>query len=153
MNSSSSSTHISSSSSSSGVNNFSWIGNSRTALYPIFTSPKMQKAVEKLVKELNHASFLRIGHERDKNMGRIEAFLAKARGLIKEANNASDNNNEINRQQFSHIYDKAVVDDFPKGDIYRNRYAFKRSDPPARAERIRRERRNNLYPKGPFLQG
>ncbi|KAL8056931.1 hypothetical protein ABFX02_04G150400 [Erythranthe guttata] len=88
-----------------------------TALYPTFTNPKMQKAVTNLVEELNEISALRRGKERDKKVETIEAGLAKARALIKDA---------IIKSRYSppSIED---LDYVPQGEIYLNSYVFQRS--------------------------
>ncbi|KAL8511369.1 hypothetical protein ACS0TY_017964 [Phlomoides rotata] len=87
------------------------------ALYPTFTSPKMQKAVENLKKELNEKSMLRRGTEKEKRVGKIEASLVRARALIKEAIIKSRDSPPL-------IEDSDYV---PQGEIYRNPYVFQRS--------------------------
>ncbi|PIN20356.1 Acetylglucosaminyltransferase EXT1/exostosin 1 [Handroanthus impetiginosus] len=91
--------------------------NPNTAMYPTFTSPKKQKAVANLVKELNEETMKRRGKERDKKMERIEASLASARALIKDA---------INKSRYSPPLVEDV-DYVPQGEIYRNAYVFQRS--------------------------
>ncbi|KAH6764759.1 glycosyltransferase [Perilla frutescens var. frutescens] len=79
----------------------------------------MQKAVEKLVRELNEESMIRRGMERDANMGKIEADLARARAFIKDAIFKSRHSLNLNLTQ--------DVDYVPRGEIYRNSYVFQRS--------------------------
>lgn len=80
-------------------------------------NPKRQRAVEKLVKELNEETMMRRGMERDENMGRIEADLASARALIKDA---------IFNSRVSPPLFAQDVDYVPRGEIYRNSYVFQR---------------------------
>ncbi|KAG6387050.1 hypothetical protein SASPL_152232 [Salvia splendens] len=91
--------------------------NPNMALYPIFTNPKMQKAVEKLAKELDEETMIRRGTERDQNMVKIEADLATARALIKDAIFKSRDSPPLAQD----------ADYFPRGQIYRNSYVFQRS--------------------------
>ncbi|KAL1567562.1 putative glycosyltransferase isoform X1 [Salvia divinorum] len=86
-------------------------------LYPTFTNPKKQKAVEKLVKDLDEETMMRRGNERDKNMVKIEADLATARALIKDAIFKSRDSPPLAQD----------ADYFPCGQIYRNSYVFQRS--------------------------
>lgn len=79
-------------------------------------NPKMQKAVEKLVKELNEETMMRRGMERDENMRKIEADLAGARALIKDAIFKSRDSPTLTQD----------VDYVPHGEIYRNSYVFQR---------------------------
>lgn len=79
-------------------------------------NPKMQKAVEKLLKELNEKTMLRRGMERDKRMERIEAGLVRARSLIKDAIVKS-------RHAPPLVED---LDYVPQGEIYRNTFVFQR---------------------------
>ncbi|KAK2986428.1 hypothetical protein RJ640_011866 [Escallonia rubra] len=89
--------------------------NPRTALYPTFTSEKMNRAVNNLVKDLNAESVLRRGKERDEKLERTEAGLARARALIRDA--TIDQSSSSSRQDPDYI---------PRGDIYRNAYVFHR---------------------------
>ncbi|KAL3615334.1 hypothetical protein CASFOL_040995 [Castilleja foliolosa] len=93
--------------------------NPNMALYPTFNNPKMQKAVMSLAKELNEKSISRRGQKRDKKIERIEANLAKARVLIKDAIIKSRNSTPTNLTE--------DVDYVPSGEIYRNAYVIQRS--------------------------
>lgn len=76
----------------------------------------MQKAVEKLAKELDEETTMRRGAERDENMVKIEADLATARALIRDAIFNSRDSPPLAQG----------VDYFPRGEIYRNSYVFQR---------------------------
>ncbi|KAK4429217.1 putative glycosyltransferase [Sesamum alatum] len=94
--------------------------NPRMAMYPTFSNVKMQKAVAKMVEELNEKTISRRGMGRDpidKKMERIEAGLGKARASIKDA---------ILRSRYSPPLEQDT-DYVPRGDIYRNAYVFQRS--------------------------
>ncbi|KAG8364507.1 hypothetical protein BUALT_Bualt18G0004400 [Buddleja alternifolia] len=91
--------------------------NPKTALYPTFKNAKMQRAVAKMVEELDRETMLRRGKERDKRIERIEAGLVRARALIREA---------LTKSRIS----PPLVEDgdyVPQGEIYRNAYVFQRS--------------------------
>ncbi|KAM7498477.1 hypothetical protein LguiA_022891 [Lonicera macranthoides] len=91
--------------------------NPNTALYPSFNSDKMQRVVNELIKDLNAESELRRGKQRDKNLDKVEAGLAKARALIRDAT--------LNQSCSSPL--DQVADYVPHGDIYQNPYVFHRS--------------------------
>lgn len=76
----------------------------------------MQKAVEKLAKELDEETMIRRGIERDQNMVKIEADLATARALIKDAIFKSRDSPPLAQD----------ADYIPRGQIYRNSYVFQR---------------------------
>ncbi|KAK6142389.1 hypothetical protein DH2020_022737 [Rehmannia glutinosa] len=80
----------------------------------------MQKAVENLVKELNQETMSRSGKEKDKKIARIEAGLARARSLIKDAINKSRDSPPLTED----------LDYVPQGEIYRNAYVFQRRGSP-----------------------
>ncbi|XP_051115230.1 probable glycosyltransferase At3g07620 [Andrographis paniculata] len=92
--------------------------NSKTALYPTFTNPKMQRAVANLVNELKEESLSRIGKNRDEKIAMVEAGLAKARALIKNA---------IFKSRVSPPPLSPDSDYVPQGQVYRNPYAFQKS--------------------------
>lgn len=78
----------------------------------------MQKAVEGLTKELNAESVMRNdGRERNKKMERVEAGLAKARALIRDA---------IRKSRHPHVPVVEDQDYIPHGKFYRNAYVFQR---------------------------
>lgn len=78
----------------------------------------MQKAVEKLKKELNEKSMLRRGIDKDIRVGKIEASLVRARALIKEAIIKSRDSPPPPLTE--------DLDYVPQGEIYRNPYVFQR---------------------------
>lgn len=79
-------------------------------------SDKMQRVVNELIKDLNAESELRRGKQRDKNLDKVEAGLAKARALIRDAT--------LNQSCSSPLDQDA--DYVPHGDIYQNPYVFHR---------------------------
>lgn len=79
-------------------------------------NPKRQKAVEKLVEELNEETMMRRGMGRDTKMEKIESDLARARALIKDAIFKSRDSPPLTED----------VDYVPRGEIYRNSYVFQR---------------------------
>lgn len=83
----------------------------------VLQNPKMQKAVEKLVKELNEETMMRRGMEKDESMRKIEADLARARALIKDA---------IFKSRGLPPLIQDGEDYVPRGEIYRNSYVFQR---------------------------
>lgn len=75
----------------------------------------MNKVVSKLIEELKDETFLRRNKKRDKNLEMVEAELAGARVLMRNAGRSPSSS--------SRIYDPDYV---PIGDIYRNPYQFHR---------------------------
>ncbi|XP_027062470.2 probable glycosyltransferase At3g07620 [Coffea arabica] len=90
--------------------------NPKSALYPHFSNPKMQKVVDGLIKDLDAESLKRRGKPRDEKMEKIEASLARARALIREA--------IVNGSQQLPLHD---ADYIPQGEIYRSPSVFHRS--------------------------
>ncbi|GFP84901.1 probable glycosyltransferase at3g07620 [Phtheirospermum japonicum] len=93
--------------------------NPNLAFYPTFSNPKMQKAVASLAKELNEKSMSRKKEERDEMVAKVEASLARARMLIKDAVIKSQNSTP---PKFTED-----VNYVPRGEIYRNAHVFQRS--------------------------
>lgn len=96
--------------------NQSSLPNPKPSLYPHFSNPKMQKVVDKLIKDLDAESLRRRGKPRDGKMEKIEASLARARALIRQA--------IVNGSQQLPLHD---ADYIPQGEIYRNPLVFHRS--------------------------
>ncbi|XP_076900321.1 putative glycosyltransferase At3g07620 [Bidens hawaiensis] len=105
-----------------------WL-NPNTALYSMFTcesdsckkqNEKMNNVVSKLMEELKTESLLRRNKKRDKNLEKVEAELAGARVLIRDAatsrNSSSSSSSPLNDPDY-----------VPSGNIYRNPYLFHRS--------------------------